>query len=120
MLGRQLLMQADAVGLEIGHGLQRCIEVAVHLLAERRRLLDGCVLGEHQHFRARRRAVRNPTRDLVPPSVERGGLIDRVLRGGDLEGLAVAHGAYVVTLSGFIQNCMAWSVSTSWSMSFQA
>ena len=59
---------------EVGNGFQRRLEIAVDLTAQGGRLLDCRVLGKHQQVRARRRAVRDPTRDLIPPGFERGGL----------------------------------------------
>ena len=85
MAGGELAVEVDALALEVGNGFERRLEVAGDLRAEGGRLLDRRVLGEDEQRRAGRRAVRDPACDLVPPRVERGRLVDRVLRGGNLE-----------------------------------
>ena len=113
VLLRELRMQRDAVAGELGDLLERRREVAVDRRPEAGRLLDRGILGKHEQLGARRRAVRDPARDLVLPRSKRGRLVDRILRGGDLERVALRH------QSAFIQNCMGWIVSSSWSTSFQ-
>ena len=107
MLPSQLLMQANAVGFEISHRLQRGIEIAIDLLAERRRLLDRGVLGEYQHLGTRRGAVGDPTGDLVLPRLSVAGLSIGYCAEATLRVWRWLMGAYVVTARGFIQNCMA-------------
>ncbi len=134
MLGGELAVEGDALALEVGDGLERRLEIARHLRAERGRLLDGGVLGKDEEVGAGRRAFGDPACDLVPPRVLRGGLVDRVLRGGNLERLA-RHHDYLSGLAGvdpagltpiwvaevsdgfdarsaLIQNCIGWSVSS--------
>ena len=91
VLGGELAVEVDALALQVGHGFAASPRGCRRPPAQGGRLLDCRVLGEHEQGRAGRRAFRYPTRDLVPPGFERGGLSDRVLRGGDLDGVAGGH-----------------------------
>ena len=87
----ELRVEGGALGRDACDLLEGGGEIGIDGRSEARGLLDRGILGEDEELRARRLTFGDPTRDLLAPLIERCGLVDWVLCGGNLDLGSLRH-----------------------------
>src|SRR5690606_4035521 len=113
VLGRQFGVESVHLVGQAGDGSKGALQITRNFAAKGGSDLNGPVFGKHEELGASLCAAGNPAGSILPPFGHRGRLIDGILRDSDFDPIGSGH------QSGLIQNCIGFSVSSGWSMSFQ-